>query len=210
MVPGRPRRRSLIQLAGASVCTALTVGAREPMASGAPLPPADVARLQAGEVVTVPLDLDLPGGDYFGGISYAVIAAPLTDVAAVLADPGTYRAILPMTLEVRLLGTRGRDTQVFLRQGTRAGSAGYVLTVRRESQGLFRFWLDLTQPHDIADLWGYFRIQPWGQGASLLTYAALVRLDFGVVKLLFSEAIRRYALSTPGLVRAFVLGRGTR
>ena len=69
---------------------------------------------------------------------------------------------------------------------------------------MLRFWLDPSQPHDIADCWGYFRVQPWGRRASLLTYAALVHLDFGMVKMLFTEKIRRYALGTPGLVRAYV------
>ncbi len=79
--------------------------------------------------------------------------------------------------------------------------------MRRESQGLLRFWLDPSEPHDIGDCWGYFRVQPWGKRASLLTYAALLHLDSGLVKLLFSETIRRYALKTPGLVRAFVEGK---
>jgi hypothetical protein len=127
-------------------------------------------------------------------------------VTAVLLDPSAYRSILPMTLESRVLWQRGRDMSVYFRQGGRAGSAEYVLLVRRESQGLLRFWLDPSQPHEIADLWGYFRVQPWGKDASLLTYAALLRLDFGLVKLLFSETIRRYALGTPALVRAFVQG----
>ena len=79
-----------------------------------------------------------------------------------------------------------------------------ALLVRRESLGLFRFWLDPKQPHDVADLWGYFRVQPWDREASLLTYAALLRLDFGLVKLLFSETIRRIALGTPAAVRDYV------
>jgi hypothetical protein len=198
----------MIQLAGAAAASWFaTVLPRS--AHAAPLSAGDLARLAQGEVVRVPLDFELPQGGYFGGLSYAVIPAPLTDVAAVLTDPGAYRSILPMTLESRVLWQRGSDTSVYFRQGGSAGSAGYVLVVRRESQGLLRFWLDPDQPHEIADLWGYFRVQPWGTdgAASLLTYAALVRLDFGVVKVLFSETIRRYALGTPALVRAYVQGR---
>ena len=211
MVPGRPRRRSLIQLAGAAAAGALVpLRLAESQALAAPLPADDAARLSQGDVVRVPLDLDLPQGGYFGGVSYAVLRTPVTAVAAVLADPTTYRSIVPMTLETRVLWQRGVDSAVYFRQGGRAGSAAYVLLVRRESQGLFRFWLDPTQPHEIADLWGYFRVQPWERERSLLTYAALVRLDFGMVKLLFSETIRKVALGTPAQVRAFVDGhRGT-
>ena len=201
MVPGRPRRRSLIRIACAAALAALLP---ERTAGAERLKPDELARLAAGEIVRVPLDLDLPQGDYFGGIAYAVIPAPVGEVAAVLDDPATYSSILPMTLEARVLSRRQPDLQLYLRQGGRLGSAAYVLQVRRESQGLFRFWLDATQPHDIADLWGYFRVSPWGKNESLLTYAALVRLDTGLVKLLFKEAIRTQALGTPGLVRAYV------
>ncbi len=207
MVPGRPRRRSLIRVAGAAALAALVPERR---AAAEPLPPADLARLARGDVVRAPIDLELPQGDYFGGVSYAVIPAPLGEVTAVLEDPGTYGFILPLTLEARLLGHRGGDLQVYLRQGTRLGSAAYVILVRRESQGLFRFWVDLSQPHEIADGWGYFRVIPWANGASLLTYAVLVRLELGMVRLLFTETIRRAALGTPGVVRAYVSARQPR
>jgi hypothetical protein len=201
MVPRRTRRRSLIHLAGAAGLGALLPGRP---ATAAPLSEGDRARLDSGEVVRMPLDLDLPQGSYFGGVSYAVIHAPVEAVEAVLADPGTYPAILPMTLEARIVSRQGRDMHLYLRQGARLGSAAYVLLVRRESASLLRFWLDPTQPHEIADCWGYFRVLPWGKGAALLTYAALIRLDAGMVRFLFSEKIRQYALGTPGLVRAYV------
>jgi hypothetical protein len=166
-----------------------------------------MARLAAGEVVAVPLDLELPQGDYFGGISYAVIRSPVDVVMKVLLDPASWGSILPMTVESKLLGRRDQDMRVFLRQGGKLGTAAYVLLVRRESLGTLRFWLDPKEPHEIADCWGYFRVQPWGKESALLTYAALLRLDFGPVKLLFSEKIRSYALSTPRLVRDYVQER---
>jgi hypothetical protein len=204
MVPGRTRRRSLIQLAGAAALATLVPERR---AAASPLPAGDLAHLERGEVVRRELDLELPAGDYFGGLSYAVIHAPVAEVMAVVADPASYRAILPMTLEARVLSRSGRDVQVFLRQGGRLGSAGYVLLARRESQGLLRFWLDPREPHDIADCWGYFSAKPWGSEGSLLTYAALIRLEDGMVKFLFKETIRKFALGTPGLVRAYVHAR---
>jgi hypothetical protein len=202
MVSGRARRRSLIQLA-----SGLTLGALvpEPRADAAPLSGDRLDRLLHGELVRERLDLELPQGDYLGGISYALIPAPAADVTRVLHDPATYSAILPMTMEVKVLSQDDRDMRVFFRQGSKLGSAGYVLLVRRESAGLIRFWLDPSQPHEVADLWGYFRVRPYQPRASVLTYAALLRLDPGLVKLLFSETIRRYALSTPGLVRDYVL-----
>jgi hypothetical protein len=204
MVPGRTGRRSLIRLAGAAALAALVP---ERVAEARPLSADDEARLARGEVVKVPVDLDTPRGDYFGGIAYAVIDAPVTEVMDVLLDATSYTSILPLTLEARVTGRPGGDWQVYFKQGTRLGSSSYTLIARRESQGLLRFWLDPSEPHDIGDCWGYFRVQPWGKGASLLTYAALLHLDSALVKLLFTETIRRYAFTTPALVRAFVQGR---
>jgi hypothetical protein len=202
MVPGRARRRSLIQAAAAAAIGALL---REQEAEARPLEAEQVARLRRGEVVRVPLDIDLKAGDYFGGVAYAIVPASVETVMGVLADPATYTKVLPMTLESRVLPSPGPDRRVFFRQGhRRVGTADYVLLVRRESPGLIRFWLDASEPHDIADMFGYFRAQPWGPRSCILTYAALLHLDFGVVKLLFSEKIRQIAFTTPGRIRAYV------
>lgn len=191
----------MIQAAGAAALGALlpsrAAGARE-------LGKDELLRLAHGDVVRVPLDLDLPNGDYFGGISYALIHAPAATIMDVLLDGSSYTRILPLTLEARVIGARGDDRLLFLKQGGKLGTAEYVLAVRRESLGLIRFWLDPSHPHEIGDCWGYFRVQPWGKRTSLLTYAALVHLESGLVKMLFSEKIRSYALGTPGLVRAYV------
>jgi hypothetical protein len=202
MVPRRTGRRSLIGLGAGALLGAL-VPARIAAARG--LGADERARLDAGEVVRVPLDVELAEGSYFGGVSYAVIPAPLADVMAVLLDPGSYTSIFPLTLEATVVERSGLDFKVFFRVGGRAGTAAYTLAVRRESAGLIRFWLDHSRPHEIADCWGSFRVQPWGKDATLLTYAALLRLDFGLVKLLFSEKIRGFALGTPGLVRSYVM-----
>ena len=207
MVPGRPRRRSLIGAAGSAVIAALVPLGQEREAEAHELDADDRARLTRGEVVRKPLDVDLAHGDYFGGLAYALIGATTVEVMAVLTDPAAYTKILPLTLESRVVGKQGYDDKVFFRQGGKLGSASYVLVVRRESPSLLRFWLDPDEPHEIEDCWGYFRVQPWGARSTLLTYAALVHLEAGVVKMLFTEAIRTYALSTPGLVRAYVQQR---
>jgi hypothetical protein len=204
MVPGRPRRRSLILAAGAALTAAL-LPARA--AEARELTADERERLAHGEVVKLPLDYTLAKGYYFGGISYAVITATPAEVMAALNDPAAYSSILPWTMEARVVGKQGHDTKVFFKQGGSLGSASYVLVVRRESASLLRFWLDPESPHEIGDCWGYFRVQPWGKRSTLLTYAALVQLDFGLLKL-FTETIRKYALTTPALVRAYVQRHG--
>jgi len=127
-------------------------------------------------------------------------AAP-AEVMRVLLDVSAYRSILPLTLEAREVGWKGDNRLVFFRQGGRVGTASYTLLVRRESPGLIRFWLDPAFPHEIEDCWGFFRVQPFGEHKTLLTYAAVLRLEFGFIRMFFSERIRAFALETPLRVR---------
>lgn len=205
MVPGRPRRRSLIRAAGAAAIAALLPEGR---AEARELTAEQRELIAHGELVKVPLDVELPRGDYLGGIAYAMILATPAEVMAALLDPAAYTSILPLTMEARIVGKQGDDDKLFLKQGGKLGSASYVLVVRRESMGLLRFWMDPEEPHEIGDCWGYFRVQPWGKQSALLTYASLLHLESGLVKILFSEVIRRNALGTPALVRAYVQGHG--
>jgi hypothetical protein len=199
-------RRAWLQAAGGAALATLLPPAR---AEARALAAEEVRRLDAGEIVRHPVDVELARGDYFGGVAYAIVPAPLGRVMEVLLDAGSYRSILPLCQEARVISASGLDRQIAFRTGGRAGSVAYVLFVRRESQGLVRFWLDPSQPHDIADCWGYFRAQSWTKETSLLTYAALLHLDFGIIKMLFTETIRRYALNTPALVRSYVQAHPT-
>lgn len=162
------------------------------------------ARLARGEVVKRTFDVELPQGDFIGGLGYVIIAASPAEVMAVLLDPGSYRYIFPLTQEARLVGRTGDDFFLTLRQGGARVSGEYTVRARRETPSLVRFWMDPTRPHDIGDCWGFFRVDPAEGGRTLLTYGALLHLEFGVIKLLFQEKIRSYALQTPELLRGYV------
>lgn len=161
-------------------------------------------RLASGEVVKRTFDVDLPQGDFVGGIAYVIISAPPSEVLAVLLEPSSYKHIFALTQEARLLAREGDDLIIYLRQGGKSISGEYAVRARRETQSLVRFWLEPSRPHDIADCWGFFRLDPVPGGKTLLTYGALLHLEFGVMKLLFQEKIRGYALETPARLRAFV------
>jgi len=165
------------------------------------------ARLARGEVVKREVTLDLDHGHYVGGVSYAIIQAAPESVIAALGDVAAYRSILPLTLEARQVDRRGAETWIALRHGGKLGSAAYTMRVRKESRTLIRFWLDPQRPHDVDDAWGYFRVQPFGDGATLLTYGAVVNLGFGITRLLFETRVRDLALNTPALVRRYVEDR---
>jgi hypothetical protein len=162
------------------------------------------ASLSQGQIVKEKIDVELASGDYFGGLAYVAVRAPADDVMRALLEPANYRSILPLTLEAEVVDRKRELVYVHLKQGGRAGNAAYTIVVKRESRYLVRFWLDPERPHEIADCWGFFRVEPLERGWSLVRYGALVHLDFGVTKLMFSEKIRDYALGTPALLRGFV------
>jgi hypothetical protein len=164
----------------------------------------ELAALARGEVVKRSFDLDLPQGDYIGGLGYVIIPAPPAEVMAALLDPASYEHIFPLTLEAGLVGRDGDDFFIHFRQGGRRISGEYTVRARRETPSLVRFWLDPSRPHDIADCWGFFRADPAEGGRTLLSYGALLHLEFGVMKLLFQEQIRSYALEVPGRLRSHV------
>jgi len=161
-------------------------------------------RLARGEVVKRTFDVDLPQGDFIGGVAYVIISAPPSEVLAALLEPSSYLHIFALTQEARLEERRGDDFIIYLRQGGAKISGEYSVHARKETPSLVRFWLDPSRPHDIADCWGFFRMDPAPEGKTLLTYGALLHLEFGVMKLLFQEKIRSYALETPARLRAFV------
>ena len=201
MVPRRPGRRSVIR-AGLGLLAAPLALALPSSSLAAGLDDDERRRLAAGDLVRRHLDVDLAAGSYFGGVAYTIVHASPAEVMAAISDPDAYRAILPLLREGRVIGKQGDDLLVYFSHGGRVYSSGYVAIVRRESPGLIRFWLDPSRPHDVADCWGYFRAQPYGPD-TLLTYGALLRLDFGFIKAFFSEKIRKYALDSPLLIRSY-------
>lgn len=175
-----------------------------PTASAARLTSSEHARLMQGEVVSRPLDLDLPQGEYVGGIAYAIIQASPSTVMAVLGDVSAYKDILPLARDAREVGKRGHDSLIAIRHASKIGDVAYTLRVRRESAKLVRFWVDKDRPHDLDDAWGYFRVEPTGDGATLLTYAAVMDIGSGITQMLFAEKVRKLAMGTPALVRQYV------
>jgi len=81
----------------------------------------------------------------------------------------------------------------------------YTVDIERSApRSELRFWLDSTRPHDISDVFGFFRVEPFGDGNSLVTVAAALDLGPGIIGLFFGDAVERSVLSTPGRIRTYV------
>ena len=158
--------------------------------------------LLAGDVVARPLRIETDSGSYRGGLSYSLVHAPAAAVLAALSNVETLPQALPHTTSARLIDVHGTVARVELVQG---GGTTYTVRIERvRGRSELRFWLDPTRRHDIDDVFGYFRVEPFGEAESLVTVAAAVDLGSGLTSLLFSNAVERTVLSTPRQIRQFV------
>ena len=158
--------------------------------------------LLAGEVVSRPMQFETDSGSYRGGVSYSLVHAPAAAVLSALSNVDTLPQALPNTKSARLVDVRGGLARVEFVHG---GGTTYTVHIERTpGRAELRFWLDSSRPHDINDVFGFFRVEPFGEGKSLVTVAAALDLGSGLTNLLFSNAVERTVLSTPRRIREYV------
>jgi len=173
-----------------------------PRARSHGLSPSEREALLAGEVVSRPMRFETDSGSYRGGVSYSLVNAPVAAVLSALSNVDTLPQALPHTKSARLIDVRGGLARVELVHG---GGTTYTVRIERSAQrSELRFWLDSSRPHDIDDVFGFFRVEPFGEGKSLVTVAAALDLGLGFTSLFFSDAVERSVLSTPGQIRNYV------
>ena len=161
--------------------------------------------LLSGDVVSRPMHFDTAAGSYVGGLSYSIVNAPAATVLVALSNVENLPQALPRTKSARLIDVQGTEARVELVQGKGALEASYTVRIARvPGRSELRFWLDSTRPHDIEDVFGFFRVEPFGEGRSLVTVAAALNLGSGVASLFFSDAIERTELSAPRQIRDYV------
>ncbi len=169
------------------------------------LSPLEREALLGGDIVSRPMHFQTRGGSYVGGISYSIVHAPAANVLVALSNVDALPQALPRTKAARLIDVRGSEARVELVQGKGALEASYTVRLERvPGQAQIRFWLDPSRPHDIEDVFGFFRVEPFGEGRSLVTVAAAIDLGSGVASLFFSDAIEKTVLSAPRHIRDYV------
>ncbi len=178
-------------------------------AQGQALSASEQERLARGETVTREQTIDDEDRRFVGGVTYTVVEAGVSELTDLLDDVRSYEHLLPRTKRARLVGQRGLDQLVELRQGNAVFDTSYTIRIRHEPwRREVRFWLDPSRPHDIVDAWGFFRVDPLpdtGSGVrSLVTYGVLVNLGPGIVRELFEERLRAVMLSVPQILRRYV------
>ena len=192
----------------AAACLALLVSApkgaaaRDSSVPGPHLSRAEREGLLAFEVVSRPLQLETERGSYRGGVAYSLVHAPVAAVLAALSNVDTLPQALPHTKSAHLIDVRGTLARVELVHG---GGATYTVNIERsKDRSELRFWLDPTREHDISDVFGFFRVEPFGPGKSLVTVATLLDIGPGLTRLFFSDAVERALLRAPAHIRNYV------
>jgi hypothetical protein len=162
--------------------------------------------LHAGLMVSRPLSFEQSGGHYVGGVSYQVVEAQPELVLAALSDVANWPEALPRTKSARLVASGDGLSRVELVQGGTFLDARYTVVLERVDAETIRFWMDPSQPHDIRDVWGFFRIKPLTGGRSLITVGAALDLGDGLPRL-FEDKIASMMLRAPRQIRDFVQPR---
>lgn len=180
-----------------------------PVASVAVLSSHDQDVLSAGTMVSRAMRFDEAGGHYVGGVSYQVVDARPEVVLAALSDVANWSEALPRTKSATLVPSTGRDSErgvsrVELVQGSALVDARYTVMLERADGDTIRFWLDPSRPHDIKDVWGFFRVRAMPGGRSLITVGAALDLGDGLARMLFEDKIASLMLRAPRHIRAFV------
>jgi hypothetical protein len=172
----------------------------------APLSHTERAALASRSLVSRPFRFSRgEDGFYVGGVSYQVVRAEPREIILALASPDSLPRALPATESATLLSSGGRTAHVELVQGKAPFLVRYTVVLEQAEDGnTIRFWLDPTRPHDIRDVWGFFRVEPFGRGESLVTMGAALDLGSGLTRALFEDRVERVILRSPAHIRSFV------
>jgi hypothetical protein len=166
----------------------------------------EVARLRRGDTVARTQTLVRGSRHYVGGVTYTVVDADERDVSALLQEVDVWRRILPRTRDARMIGGIGSDALIEVTHGSALVQVTYTMRLRRDAHGV-RFWMDPSRPHDIEDVWGFFRSEPLEGHRALVTYGILIDMGPGLLRDLFEDRVRESALTVPDRVRDLLVER---
>lgn len=197
--------RSLSAMAALSLCAACGASPAPPAAAANTradrLSPTESTTLLGGGHVARTRSFERDGERYVGGVAYQIVEAPPHVVLESVRDPALLRQMLPRTRRVEPLDLPG-PRRFAVQQGNDFVQADYTVVFEEiPAGGEVRFFMDDTHPHDIDDVYGYFRAEPLAGGRTLVTVGVALNLGPGLVRMLFEEKIQKMMLSTPSRMR---------
>lgn len=145
------------------------------------------------------------GTPYVGGMSYQLVSASPDEVMSALLDPHQLEQMLPQTQRIEPVGAGYPAPGLELEQGNDFATATYSVVLETDlERGEVRFRLDRSRPSDIADVHGFFRVEPYEDGRSLITVATALDVGSGLVRLLFERTIEQLIMATPTRMKHYI------
>jgi hypothetical protein len=158
------------------------------IASG--LKPEEAARLTREGSVERRFQLNIQQRPYLAALSYCRINRPAEQVFATLSKPEELKRALPVTRDAKYFKD---STRLRVEHGSFLVHGGYTLFWQPDAaEQTIRFWLDPSQPRDVDDVLGYFRVQPHVDGSSLLTVGIAVDTGKSILASTFRGRIHDY------------------
>jgi hypothetical protein len=165
------------------------------------------AALERGEVVRHPLEASADTQGYLGGTSYVVVDSSPDVVWRAMQDFSSFPHIFPKTLAAEVISDRGTRKVVRMVQGNSWLSISLYVLYRIDDANRKLSWAIIEdQPHDLDDTRGYWQVEAYGEGQSLVTYVNVIDLGDMTALALFQEAIQNGLLGVPGNLRDWVQG----
>lgn len=175
------------------------------LAGASQLQPEERRQLANGARVERPLTFVSGKGSYVGGIAYQVVHCSPGEVLSALLDVQKLKEMLPRTRSARLISSEAGRSRVELEQGQAPFVARYTIVIERApGSDELRFWLDPSAPHDIRDVFGFFRVRALTPADSVITVGAAVDLGPGLFTGLFEDRVRAVVLRSVTKIRDFM------
>lgn len=176
---------------------------------GAAFTPDEIARLEAGKLVTRPTRVHRDGMSLIGGSSWRVIDAPPELVWRALHDFEHYPNMMPQVIEARPLANSGDERSLYIRNGRWPIFASYYLLLNSDREALtIKFHLDHERPHGVNECWGFVRLVPHGARRTLMTFGVLADLGHGILVAVGASIFQSAVLEVPSTVKKFLESGG--
>jgi hypothetical protein len=145
----------------------------------------------------------------YGGTSWQRINAPPQAVWEAALDTPHYPQLLPDVAEASLVEQEGAKRLVYIRHRHSLISARYHLIVNTSAEAhALWFYVDRRRPSSLRHGRGYFVVQPYGEGQSVVTFHVLADLGGGMIASLLRPQIQDGILRAPWNMKRYIEGRG--
>lgn len=166
----------------------------------------ELAALNDGGAVERRFELPHRGTKYLSAVSYGVLDKRCSQAVGLLREPVKHLAkALPATRQVELVRSGVPFSRLKIEHGNAVVQGGWGALYTVSDDGMTaKFWLDTEAPRDVEDVFGYFRLSPWGADRCLVTAAVAVDPGDGLLASLFRGMIHNYLVRTAARIQRYL------